>query len=607
MTAMPSILHDLPNLCGAESDIRQGIVASRDRPFSAGSADFGAIKSAFAIALHMHQPLVPAGGSHLQTAAMISNLQFMLNSPESGDNHNARVFLSCYKRMGEFIPQLLAEGKAPRIMLDYSGTLLHGLHTMGAGDVLSCLKGVTCHPEQRHAIEWLGSPWGHPVAPSTPVQDYRLHVMAWQHHFAAIFGIEALERVRGFSPAEMALPNHPEVAYAFVQTLRSCGYQWVLVQEHSVEDPQTGQPSRQPHLPHRLVCRNAQGESIDIIAIIKTQGSDAKLVGQMQPCYEARGLSRISLQGRSIPPLVTQIADGENGGVMMNEFPSKFMQVMRESSATDTPPMLVSDYLDRLFATGVRMEDLPVVQPLFHKRIWERVSPGDGPERVMQAIAALNQEGHGFHMDGGSWTNNLSWVKGYERVLGPMEEVSTLFHDKVLQPGHPAHEHRYRNALYHLMLSQTSCYRYWGEGMWADYGREICRRAKEILIHDFKPQETLSKAPEAKTSPAILAKEPASKVAKKEPASGVAKKEPASKVAKKEPASGVVKKEPASKVAKKEPASGVAKKEPASKVAKKEPASKVAGKDALPKSVKKETTPKSIKKETTSRVTKKKS
>jgi hypothetical protein len=32
---------------------------------------------------------------------------------------------------------------------------------------------------------------------------------------------------------------------------------------------------------------------------------------------------------------------------------------------------------------------------------------------------------------------------------------------------------------------QTSDYRYWGQGIWVDYGREICRRATEILLHDF--------------------------------------------------------------------------------------------------------------------------
>ena len=41
----------------------------------------------------------------------------------------------------------------------------------------------------------------------------------------------------------------------------------------------------------------------------------------MQPYYEARGLGPVELAGRQVPPLVTQIADGENGGVMTNEFP----------------------------------------------------------------------------------------------------------------------------------------------------------------------------------------------------------------------------------------------------------------------------------------------
>ena len=130
------------------------------------------------------------------------------------------------------------------------------------------------------------------------MQDFRLHVRAWQHHFAAIFGLEALARVRGFSPSEMALPNHPEVAYEFVRTLLDCGYRWVLVQEHTVEEPGTGAPPRLPHRPHRLVCRNAAGETASIVAIVKTQGSDTKLVAQMQPWYEAQGLQRGDLAGQ---------------------------------------------------------------------------------------------------------------------------------------------------------------------------------------------------------------------------------------------------------------------------------------------------------------------
>src|SRR6266480_383104 len=239
--------------------------------------------------------------------------------------------------MGEFVPQLLDEGLQPRVMLDYSGTLLYGLRQMGATDVLdalACLTGDECN---RRAVEWLGCPWGHAVAPSTPVQDYRLHVEAWQHHFAALFGLDALRRVRGFSPAEMALPNQPDVAYEFVKTLRDCGYQWVLVQEHTIEQP-NGQTPQHRHLPHLLVCTNSRRDTATITAVIKTQGSDTKLVGQMQPYYEAKGLSRVEWAGRSIPLLVTQISDGENGGVMMNEFPPKYLSVMREASDSDTVP-----------------------------------------------------------------------------------------------------------------------------------------------------------------------------------------------------------------------------------------------------------------------------
>src|SRR5260221_14186258 len=292
----------------------------------------GEINSAFAIALHMHQPLIPAGGPELRTARLISNLQWMLDNPDSGDNHNAGVFLWCYRRMGEFVPQLLDEGFQPRVMLEYSGTLLYGLRQMGANDVLDALARITGDERYRRAVEWLGCPWGHAVAPSTPVQDYRLHVEAWQHPFAAIFGLDALRRVRGFSPAEMALPNQPDVAYEFVKTLIDCGYQWVLVQEHTIEQPD-GQAPQHRHLPHRLVCTNSRGDAATITAVIKTQGSDTKLIGQMQPYDEAKGLSRLDLASKQIPPLVTQIADGGNGGVMMNKFRAKSFQGIRECSA----------------------------------------------------------------------------------------------------------------------------------------------------------------------------------------------------------------------------------------------------------------------------------
>jgi hypothetical protein len=482
--ALPDSVDALPDICGSEGVIEDAVRLRRSEPvfLPAPTTDaFAGIDSAFAIALHMHQPLIPAGpGGDLRAAGLIGNLQYMDEHRDIGDNHNAPAFRWCYGRMGQFIPQLLNEGLRPRVMLEYSGTLLHGLQQMGADDVLEALDALTGDARYRSCVEWLGCPWGHCVAPSTPVQDFRLHVRAWQHHFAALFGLGALGRVRGFSPSEMALPNHPDVAYKFVRTLTDCGYEWVLVQEHTVEEPD-GRSAQHPHVPNRLDCTNSRGETASILALIKTQGSDSKLVGQMQPYYEARTLPRQELAGRRVPPLVTQIADGENGGVMMNEFPPKYFEVIRECSGRPTSILNGTEYVERIHASGIRDDELPAIQPLFQHRIWQRMNPGDGPDRLGAVIEQLSGEDPRFHMEGGSWTNELSWVRGYENLLIPMRRASSEFHERVLRRDMATSDPRYRRALFHLLISETSCYRYWGEGLWTDYGAELARRARDII------------------------------------------------------------------------------------------------------------------------------
>ncbi len=475
---IPETTDDLPTLSGHEAQIAE--IMSIPEPDYVGESgvDFGRIRSAFIVALHMHQPLIPAGGGDLHSAAVISNLQHMMNS---GDSYNAGMFQWCYKRMGQCVPQLVQEGAGPRILLDYSGCLLWGVRQMGLTDVQDSLKRLTCDPLMHRYVEWLGSAWGHAVAPSTPVQDYRLQVRAWQHHFAGMFGAEALSRVRGFSPAEMALPNHPDVLYEFVKTLKECGYRWVLLQEHTIETtPEVG-PIRQPHIPHRLVARNSRGETISITAIIKTQGSDTKIVAQMQPYFEAKSVGQTNLAGKSVPPLVMQISDGENGGVMMNEFLSKYSEVMKQSTGSDTPAVGISQYLDYLKHIGISEDQFPAVQPIMQGRLWNKLGNAHGPEALQTAIEALQKEDNRFHMEGGSWTNNISWVRGYDKLLGPMERASALFSEKLLSRGGEITDRRQREALFYLLLTQTSCFRYWGQGTWTDYGRELCRRTIAVL------------------------------------------------------------------------------------------------------------------------------
>jgi hypothetical protein len=433
----------------------------------------------------MHQPTIPAGID----GALISNLQHMFEHPQDGDNHNAGTFLWCYHRMAEFIPALIQQGCQPKVMLDYSGNLFWGLGQL-APDALNSLKTLTSDPAYQPYVEWLGTAWSHAVMPSTPIPDIPLHLQAWQHHFASIFGWAALARVKGFSPPEMHLPNHPDTLYAFVKALKDFGYSWVMVQEHSVETL-TGQPLAAKHLPHTLVACNSTGETVSITALIKTQGSDTKLVGQMQPYYEAKTLSRQNINGISVPPLVTQIGDGENGGVMMNEFPSAFERTWREvAQDPNVVGMTGSEYLELLTAAGCQAADYPKCQAIGQHLIWQRVEPANATlTAVQEAIQALQQENPHFHMDGASWTNDLSWIKGYENVLTPMNRLSTLFHQKVtpVVAQHPelTQQSRYRRALLYNLLLQTSCFRYWGQGAWTDYAQAIYDRGAAIIAQEF--------------------------------------------------------------------------------------------------------------------------
>src|SRR5208283_2052228 len=111
----------------------------------------------------------------------------------------------------------------------------------------------------------------------------------------------------------------------------------------------------------------------EITVLIKTQGSDTKLVAQMQPLSEAQGLSRREYCGKSIPAFVCQIGDGENGGVMMNEFPPMYTRSIQSISTEGTVALNGSEYLEFLEQMGLNPADFTPVQPILQRRIWERV------------------------------------------------------------------------------------------------------------------------------------------------------------------------------------------------------------------------------------------
>jgi hypothetical protein len=475
----------LPNICGWESEIATAVNHNNPVFLSQSNLDLSKINAGFACALHMHQPTIPAGNN----GELISNLQYMFEHSGEGDNHNANVFAWCYSRMADWIPELVSNGKNPRIMLDYSGNLLWGLAQMGRNDILDNLKKITCQSQYQPYVEWLGTMWSHAVVPSTPIPDIKLHIQAWQHYFAALFGYDALKRVKGFSPPEMHLPNNPDTLYEYIKALKECGYRWLLVQEHSVERPDgSGLWHDDKYLPNRLVARNSKGEKISITALIKTQGSDTKLVAQMQPYHEAKSRGRQQIGNKSVPCCVSQIADGENGGVMMNEFARDFQPVWSEiNSNSGVVGFNGTEYIELVEASGVSPEDYPVCQAVGQHKIWQKVNPDKAtPETVAKAIEELQATDHQFHMDGASWTDDLSWVKGYENVLEPMNQLSAMFHAKydsiVAKDSSVTKTAEYQEALLYVLLVETSCFRYWGQGTWTDYARELYRRG-EALMH----------------------------------------------------------------------------------------------------------------------------
>ena len=480
----------MPPIAGREVEIltlmqQQKLVFQPDT-----NLQFKNIRSAFACALHMHQPTIPAG----MQSELISHLQYMVEHPGEGDNHNAEPFAQCYRRLADLIPQLIAEGCNPRIMLDYSGNLLWGFQQIGRHDILESLNRLACDPALQPHVEWLGTFWSHAVAPSTPIPDLKLQILAWQHHFAALFGDAALQRVKGFSPPEMHLPNHPDTLYEFVKALLECGYRWLLVQEHSVEKPDGSSLDQwQKYGPNKLVARNSNGEVVSITALIKTQGSDTKLVGQMQPCYEALGLGRLELGATSIPSLVSQIADGENGGVMMNEFPQAFIQANRriaelndsDGGVEATVAINGTEYLEMLDAAGLSACDYPQIQAVQQHKLWQQLAEPVNAEMLEVAIAELQERDPSFSMAGASWTNNLSWVEGYANVLEPMTSLSAAFHqrfDSMVETDPTVTQTEpYQQALLYLLLLETSCFRYWGQGVWTEYATEIHRRGLASL------------------------------------------------------------------------------------------------------------------------------
>ena len=172
--------------------------------------------------------------------------------------------------------------------------------------------------------------------------------------------------------------------------------------------------------------------------------------------------------------------DGENGGVMMNEFPPMYKIAFQEIARDGVVGMNATEYLEFVKAAGLKEDSFMPVQPVSQGKIWEFVK-GFSPGASDKAIENAQKKYPGFSLEKASWTNDKDWVRGYEDIMDPIIKLSSTFHNKFDSRGQACLSPAYKKALLYLLLSQTSCFRYWGTGVWTDYAKEICRRGMEAL------------------------------------------------------------------------------------------------------------------------------
>jgi len=86
---LPEIIDDLPNICGWEQEVLTVVNHNEPIFLPITNLKLADINAVFAIALHMHQPTIPAGNN----GSLISNLQYMFTHQQEGDNHNNHLHL----------------------------------------------------------------------------------------------------------------------------------------------------------------------------------------------------------------------------------------------------------------------------------------------------------------------------------------------------------------------------------------------------------------------------------------------------------------------------------------------------------------------------------
>lgn len=424
--------------------------------------------------LHMHQPLIwfvypnrILNPKKWGEESLVGNLEKMLYE----GNYDAQKMAMAYANPAKFTTKLREEGFDPKIMLDFSGTLLESLERLSQsndfnnmyvhvdmkgsdeqlGNIIEQYKAALAkYPD---AIEFTGTGYYHPYFPAIPREDWPAQMSRWREKFKSLFGEQALSKVKGFWLPEMGIPGNEEDLFLLIRNIKKAGYKWLILP--AVENPGAcplesadGTWNRFTlfNEPHTLSATFG-GETESITVVVREPGIDQQSGCGAGGVYDKANWiirERENMKAKLSPALLVPTSDGENGNVMMNQFFfDAFTPFYTRFVDSKINSLCVSDYLETM------------LKKLVGSVKWDKASEVFSPIRIKRK--------------GGSWIGgHQQWLEGDRRlaIKKKIDALSARLHKLDSKKG-PA---EYREAEDAVLNSETSCYVYWGSDFWFDQG-----------------------------------------------------------------------------------------------------------------------------------------
>jgi hypothetical protein len=391
--------------------------------------------------LHMHQPLVFIDDK------LESNLKKMLLSKDSKESWDAKLIARAYKNPATYVEKLAKFD--PKVVLDFSGVLLESLNQLSGllenvyvgeekiGNIIEAYKIVLRN--YPNAIEFAGSAYSHCYFPVTPERDWKWQIEEWRNVFSSIFGESNLKRVKGFWLPEMGVPSYGDKLARLIKILRDFGYEWLILPLFSVKDYHKLTHEQKISLivkPHKLRVDNQEIVvffSSPYYFIDQQAGASASYI--YDQCIKTFKFSKDK------PALIITASDGENGNVMMNEFfPQTFTEFHTKVKDEKVSSILISDFLEE-FYKGEKLDEVEL------------------------------------SLLGASWVGGHErWIWGEKRteIARKIDEISKIVNEKV-------NEKNFKDILRLLLISETSCYVYWGTDYWFSQGEKVLNLLKDKI------------------------------------------------------------------------------------------------------------------------------